>query len=115
MEFCMECGSRLTPQKIRSGSQATIMLSCVKCGHKKPDAELKLTNGKVIKHSPKQFVAVIDREMQELYTMPTLQVKCPRCGYNNVNVWLVQTRGSDESSTQFLRCTSCSFSFREYT
>jgi DNA-directed RNA polymerase subunit M/transcription elongation factor TFIIS len=27
----------------------------------------------------------------------------------------VQTRGSDESSTQFLRCTKCSYTFREYS
>jgi DNA-directed RNA polymerase subunit M/transcription elongation factor TFIIS len=27
----------------------------------------------------------------------------------------VQTRGADESSTQFLRCTKCNYTFREYS
>jgi DNA-directed RNA polymerase subunit M/transcription elongation factor TFIIS len=30
-------------------------------------------------------------------------------------VWIVQTRGSDESSTQFMRCVKCGYTFREYT
>ncbi|MGA3289451.1 MAG: hypothetical protein ABSD42_04340 [Candidatus Bathyarchaeia archaeon] len=47
--------------------------------------------------------------------MPTLHVDCPRCGSNTANVWQVQTRGSDESSTQFFRCLRCGFTFREYT
>jgi len=27
----------------------------------------------------------------------------------------VQTRGGDEASTQFMRCTKCNHTFREYT
>ncbi len=40
---------------------------------------------------------------------------CPKCGNNTANVWQVQTRGSDESSTQFLKCLRCGFTHREYT
>ncbi len=116
MEFCAECGSRLKPVKVHSGNQAIIMLSCTKCGQKKPDPETNpKLNGKVIEHSPKQLVAIIGREEQELNTMPTIRMDCPRCGNNTANVWQVQTRGSDESSTQFLRCKKCGYTFREYT
>ncbi len=116
MDFCAECGSRLKPVKVNSGSQVLIMLSCTKCGQKKPevDSNLKL-NGKFIEHDPKQLVAVIGREEQALTTLPTIQIDCPRCSNNTANVWQVQTRGSDESSTQFLRCLRCGFTFREYT
>ncbi len=93
-----------------------IMLACTKCGQKKPEAEATTRfNGKVIEHSPKQLVAVIGKEEQELTTLPTIQVECPRCGNNTANVWQVQTRGSGESSTQFLRCIRCGYTYRENT
>jgi DNA-directed RNA polymerase subunit M len=116
MEFCEKCGSRLLPRKISSGNQVMLMLVCNKCQYKKPESEEELirTTGKVIEHGPKQFVAVISKEAQ-LNTMPTVHIECPRCGNNTANVWLVQTRGSDESSTQFLRCTNCNYTFRENT
>jgi len=93
-----------------------VMLTCTKCGQKKPDLEPnpKLHN-KIIEHNPKQFVAIIGKEEQELTTLPTIRTDCPKCGNNIANIWQVQTRGSDESSTQFLRCTQCNFTYREYT
>ena len=116
MEFCAECGSRLKPVKVNSGKQATIMLACTKCGSKKQEVERSaLINGKTIEHSPKQLVAIIGKEEQELTTMPTIRIECPRCENNTANVWQVQTRGSDESSTQFFRCVRCGYTFREYT
>jgi DNA-directed RNA polymerase subunit M len=71
-------------------------------------------NGKLIEHNPKQFVAVIGKE-EQLSTLPTLQINCPRCGDNTTNVWQVQTRGLDESSTQFFRCVQCGYTYRETT
>jgi DNA-directed RNA polymerase subunit M len=117
MEFCAECGSRLKPIRTHQGNQALVMLACTKCGHKKQEtqANTKIFNGKIFEHNPKQSVAVIGKEEQELYTMPTIRMDCPRCGNNTANVWLVQTRGSDESSTQFLRCVRCGYTYREYT
>lgn len=92
------------------------MMACAKCGQKKPELEADLrANGKFIEHTPKQYVAVIGKEDQELTTLPTVQMECPRCGNNTANIWLVQTRGSDESSTQFLRCMQCGYTLREYT
>lgn len=116
MEFCAECGSRLKPTRVHSGNQVTLMLACTKCGQKKPEAEANVKlNSKIIPHSPKQFVTVIGKEEQELNPLPTIRIDCPRCSNNTANVWIVQTRGSDESSTQFLRCLRCGFTFREYT
>ena len=118
MEFCPKCGSRLEPKKSKTGKDATLVLACGKCGYKKSDSdkanEAKVTP-KVIQHNPQQFVAVIGKEEQKLSTLPTVRIECPRCGNNNAYVWQVQTRGADESSTQFLRCTKCSYTFREYS
>ena len=115
MEFCAECSSRLVPKKVSSGKQALVMLACTKCEFKKQELNNKvLVNSRIFEHSPKQFVAVIGKE-EQLSILPTLHVDCPRCGNNTANVWQVQTRGSDESSTQFFRCLKCGYTFRENT
>ena len=116
MEFCKECGSLLKAIKVNSGKQTMIMMACTKCGQKTRGSDVSNKfNGKFIEHSPKQFVAIIGKEEQELTTLPTIRIECPKCGNNTANVWQVQTRGSDESSTQFLRCLRCGFTHREYT
>jgi DNA-directed RNA polymerase subunit M len=115
MDFCLKCGSRLIPKKVKSGNQAMVVLACDKCGQKtKETTENLKIKSKAIAHSPKQLVSVIDKENQ-LSTLPTIQVMCTMCGNNSAYAWQVQTRGADESSTQFLRCTSCNYTFRENT
>jgi len=117
MEFCPKCGSRLEPKKGKKGKEASLVLVCPKCGYKKQESSKKVETkiGKVIQHDPQQFVAVIGKEEQKLRTLPTVRIECPKCGNNVAYVWQVQTRGADESSTQFLRCTKCNYTFREYS
>ena len=114
MDFCSKCGSRLLPKKVKSGSQLLLMLTCNKCGQKEKETNEKKINGLFIEHNPRQFVSVIGKENQ-LSILPTIQVACPQCSNNTAFAWQVQTRGADESSTQFLRCTNCNFTFRENT
>jgi transcription factor S len=117
MEFCPKCGSRLEPKKSKSGKEASLVLVCPKDGYKKePGKKVEPPKvGKIIQHNPAQLVAVIGKEEQKLRTLPTVRIECPKCGNNTAYVWQVQTRGADESSTQFLRCTKCSYTFREYS
>jgi DNA-directed RNA polymerase subunit M len=117
MEFCPKCGSRLAPKKGRTGKEASLVLACSKCGYKKRTSDKKFEPkvAKVIQHKPQQLVAVIGKEEQKLRTLPTVRMECPKCGNNLAYVWQVQTRGADESSTQFLRCTKCNYTFREYS
>jgi transcription factor S len=115
MEFCAECGSRLVPKKVNSGKQALMMLACTQCEFKKQELNNSVkVSSRIFEHTPKQFVAVIGKE-EQLSILPTLHIDCPRCRNNTANVWQVQTRGSDESSTQFFRCLRCGYTFREYT
>lgn len=116
MEFCPKCESRLVPRKEKSGKKTSVVFVCPKCGYKKQAVTGKVSPkvAKVIQHNPQQLVAVISKEVQKLRTLPTVRIECPRCGNNLVYVWQVQTRGADESSTQFLRCTKCGYTFREY-
>jgi DNA-directed RNA polymerase subunit M len=117
MEFCPKCGSRLVPKKEKEGKDAGLMMVCAKCGYKKRAVGKKVEPkaAKLIQPNPHQLVAVIGKEEQKLRTLPTVRIECPTCGNNLAYVWQVQTRGADESSTQFLRCTKCNYTFREYS
>ena len=113
MEFCPECGCRLEPKKV----EGAIVLLCTKCSYvKQPEgnrAQAKVV--KVIQPKSQPFMTVISEEEQKIKTMSTIHMKCDQCGNNTVYVWQVQTRGGDEASTQFMRCTKCGHTFREYT
>jgi DNA-directed RNA polymerase subunit M len=115
MEFCPKCGKRLVPKK-QKGKK--VVWVCSKCGFsRKVEGEDKAVVPLIVK-DPEPFeesIAVIGKEEQKLRTLPTVRVECPKCGNNLAFAWQVQTRGSDESSTQFFRCTKCNFTFREYT
>jgi len=115
MEFCPKCGTRLAPTKKKKGKKSTLILSCPKCSYKKPAAGPVAAVSKTIEHSPQELIAVIGKEEQKLRTLPTVKIECPKCGNRVAYVWQVQTRGSDESSTQFFRCTKCNYTFREYS
>ena len=117
MEFCPTCGSFLVPTKSKSGDAVVVVLACGKCGYTKQSSAKKaqLKTGKVVQRTGKPIVTVISAEDQKMATLPTIKVQCPKCDNNLVYVWQVQTRGGDEASTQFMRCTKCSHTFREYT
>jgi len=117
MEFCPTCGCFLAPQKLMVGEETVVVLTCGKCGYKKQasDKATSLRSGRVIHRTSKPAVTVISEEDQRIQTMPTIKVQCPKCENNLVYVWQVQTRGGDEASTQFMRCTKCGHTFREYS
>jgi transcription factor S len=94
------------------------VLCCAKCGHTKQpvDRKAEARTGAVIQQSkPKPFLTIISEEDTKIKTMQTIKMKCEKCENNEVFVWQVQTRGGDEASTQFMRCTKCGHTFREYT
>ncbi len=116
MEFCPICGCFLAPKKSDAGDDV-VMLACSKCGYKKPASgnAKPLRTGRVVHRKSKPAITVINEEDQKIQTMPTIKVECPKCGNNLVFIWQVQTRGGDEASTQFMRCTKCGHTFREYS
>jgi DNA-directed RNA polymerase subunit M len=116
MEFCPKCGSRLELKKVKGAEGLEVVLACCKCEYRKNGgAIVRPKVSEIMKTENKKAVTVISKEDQKLSTLPTLKVECPKCGNNSVYVWQVQTRGGDESSTQFMRCTKCDYTFREYT
>ena len=113
MEFCPECGCRLEPKK----TAGSVVLACSKCSYVKQAASNRAHAKvvKVIQPKSQPFMTVISEEEQKIKTLPTIQMKCEKCDNNMVYVWQVQTRGGDEASTQFMRCTKCGHTFREYS
>lgn len=114
IEFCPKCGTRLV-MKHKKDSKKTF-LACPKCGYEKEtEYPILSPSRRVAEIKPEDQIVVIGEKEQKLKTLPVVTVECPKCGNNLAYVWQVQTRGADESSTQFFRCTKCSYTFREYS
>jgi len=105
LRFCPKCGARLVPVK----KAKSIVLSCPSCEYetRKPEKSVQQLRAE------KENIIVIGREEQKIRTLPKMKVECPKCGHKEAFYWLVQTRGADESSTQFFRCASCATTWRE--
>lgn len=115
MEFCPKCETRLTPRRSKGSRKVSLVLACPKCGYKRRQGGKLEPIPKVIEHGPQETIAIISKAEQKLRTLPTVRIECPKCSNNLAYAWQVQTRGTDESSTQFFRCTKCSYTFREYS
>ena len=103
IEFCPKCGTKLEV-KIENGE---ILAVCLKCGYLKKISPIETEE----KYKPSEKVAVVEKEITP---MPTTEIQCPRCGFNKAYTWTVQTRGADESETQFFRCKKCGYVWRLY-
>jgi DNA-directed RNA polymerase subunit M len=115
VEFCPDCGTRLVSRCEKKGKKTVFHLVCPKCGYTKDGGDNPSVVPKTIDHAPHESIAIIGREEQKLRTLPKVRIECPKCGNNTAYAWQVQTRGTDESSTQFFRCTKCGHTFREYS
>jgi DNA-directed RNA polymerase subunit M len=104
---------RLTPLKKKEGRKVALLLSCPKCGYEKRATRPVTTVSKIIEHSSQERIVVMGKGEQKLRTLPTVRIKCPKCGNNLAYAWIVQIRRLEESSTQFFRCTKCNYTFRE--
>jgi len=96
---------RLLPvQKAKS-----IVLACPACSY-----ETQKT-AKTVQHleTGRDSIVIIGKKEQKIRPLPTVKMECPKCGHKEAFYWIVQTRGADESSTQFFRCTSCGSTWRE--
>lgn len=105
MKFCPKCGTTLLPTK----KEKKIVMTCPKCSYETDKVEKSISK---IRHE-KEKIVVIGREEQKFRTLPKTNIECPKCGHFEAFYWLVQTRGADESSTQFFRCTQCGATWRE--
>lgn len=105
MQFCPNCGTALTPTK----KNDKVILKCMKCNYETEKIEKAVS--KISQE--KEKIVVVSKEEEKIRTMPKVKAECPKCGNREAFYWIVQTRGADESSTQFFRCTKCGYTWRE--
>jgi len=101
--FCPECKSLM----MASAGQ----LKCRRCGYiRRIDAsdQMQRTTGM----SGKEIVIV--EEEEQIHTLPTIAIRCPKCDNNTAFWWLRQLRAADESEVRFFRCTECGHTWRQY-
>ena len=112
MEFCPKCGMRLVLEQTANG-EGHVSLVCPKCDYKKQVKRWEPITSGVMDHKEQERVTVISKEQAKIRTMPITKVECPKCSNTEAYWWMVQTRSADEASTQFFRCTKCSYTWRE--
>ena len=87
-------------------------LKCRKCGYiRKIGADDRMQSKK---HRTENEIMIVDDEDEKIKTMPTIQIKCPKCGNNLAIWWLRQLRAADESEVRFFKCTECDHTWRQY-
>jgi DNA-directed RNA polymerase subunit M len=111
LKFCPRCGTRLKLKLVRISQTSTYQLACDNCGYQE-QPEKKTTK---IEKREAVSIKVLDDSLTKLKTMPTTKIECPKCGYEEAQWWIVQTRGGDEPSTQFYRCLRCTHTWRLYS
>ena len=106
MKFCAKCGTVLQLEAERK------LYICPKCGAEEP-----MESEKIIPRNSKEEdkIIVIGKKERNLSVLPQTKVPCPKCDNSTAFWWMVQTRGIDESATQFFRCTKCGHTSRDYT
>ena len=101
MQFCPKCGAILVQKGKNFG--------CPRCRYATKDkVDLKIKD----KMDEQQEVSVI--KDKDVDTMPSVEMKCKKCGHMEAHFWTSQTRSSDESETKFYRCKKCKHTWRDY-
>jgi DNA-directed RNA polymerase subunit M len=108
LEFCPNCKCVLLDDRKKK------VLRCRKCNYE------RASSGKESQRFVENFirsretVIVKDGDRQKDTTLPATKAECRKCGNMQAYYWMMQTRGADEPSTRFYRCTKCNYTWREY-
>jgi len=109
LKFCPKCGTLMRPDRKKG------VWVCPNCGYEEPitDEDKKKTKiTQKVEHRPDEGVVIVDQEVE---TLPTTRVYCPKCGeIVEAYWWEVQTRAGDEPSTIFYKCKKCGYVWRSY-
>jgi DNA-directed RNA polymerase subunit M len=100
-------------RQVKSGKERKVVWVCPSCGYTVEAGKEKMA---VQTGEPKETaLQVLDSDIANLKTMPTVEIECPKCGNDRAYWWLVQTRSGDEPPTIFYRCTKCGYTWRQYS
>ena len=113
LKFCPSCESRMKPMT----DEGTV--KCPKCGYSEQNKfslqDQEMLQSKQIRSEniPKSSLKVMDSDTPN--AMPTTTIQWSKCGNMTAYWWMLQTRSADEATTQFYRCTECSYTWRNYS
>lgn len=113
MQFCPKCSTRLKAKQEDENKAAK--MTCLKCGYSTAQVEVSKTEAKSRKKTSKEDASIkVLEEGDDVKTLPTTNIECPKCSNREAVWWMLQTRSADEPTTQFYRCTKCSHTWRHY-
>ncbi|MEB3780258.1 MAG: transcription factor S [Desulfurococcales archaeon] len=113
LRFCPRCGGILYP-RVRGGVK---QLFCPRCGYEEnmmdPGDVYKMKTR--VEHSPRErMIIVSDQDPPPTASIVKGEMRCPKCGHDELLFWMMQTRAADEPPTRFYRCRRCGYTWREY-
>lgn len=85
-------------------------LVCRSCGYSEVAGDSK--DYKLVKEGEKKEAPPVIENDQE--SLPKTKADCPECDNDKAFWWMQQTRGADEPTTRFFKCTKCNHVWREY-
>ncbi|MCS7110777.1 MAG: transcription factor S [Ignisphaera sp.] len=109
--FCPACGSLMIFEKSRRGYR------CPRCGYEMQNRDSgRAVVSKTIIHAEKERLMVVNSSIEVPPGSVLLKghTRCPKCGYEDVYAWQLQTRAADEPPTTFYKCVKCGHTWREY-
>lgn len=112
MRFCPNDGNLLKLKVLKTPEGSFPVLVCEKCNYY---IRYEGVGSTTIKEDRDQESIKVVDEGEDIKTMPTVEVECPKCGNDKAYWWLLQTRSGDEPPTQFYRCTKCGYTWRQYS
>ena len=104
MKFCPSCEIRL--------KKSDSSLTCPECGYVEGGG--KKSTKKSIEEEPEVSEFNVLEENDGNESLPTIKIECKKCGHGEAVWWMLQTRSADEATTQFYRCSSCRYTWRNY-
>jgi len=102
MQFCPKCGKVLVKKRIR--------YVCPKCG-KSAKGKVKIKTSE--KMGEKTKVGLLKEKESTVW--PVTSANCPKCNNKKAYFWSAQKSTTEESETNFFRCTKCRHTWREYS
>jgi len=93
------------------------VLRCVRCGYEEASSSSRLVLTRSIVHTEREKLTIVEGGKAEVPPSAVLlkgEVRCPRCGCDEIYAWQIQTRAADEPPTTFYKCTKCGHTWREY-
>ncbi|MEM2886390.1 MAG: transcription factor S [Thermoproteota archaeon] len=111
MKFCPKCDTRLVLKKIEKKA----VLACPRpgCDYQEPASKVEAVVSS--ENQNQEVLKILEKDVKGLHPTTHTKVVCPKCGHTKAYFWLVQTRGTDESPSQFFRCVRCNNTWREYS